>query len=82
MNTCSDYGYEILKLPKVKCSGDFDIEADERCCIYVSSIERKIRNTKSMVIVKYENDDDLITNFFLDTLLCEVRRDIKKAVHV
>ena len=61
VNTCHDYGYDILKLPKVKLSADFDRETDEICCILVSSMERKIRSTKPIVIVKYENSCDYIS---------------------
>ena len=39
---------------------------------------KKKRSTKSMVIVKYENSDDYITNFLIDTLPCDVRRAVYK----
>ena len=41
VNTCHDYGYDILKLPKVKLSTDFNRETDERCCILISTMEGK-----------------------------------------
>ena len=40
VNACHDYGYDILKLPKVRLSADFDKETDERRCILISTMER------------------------------------------
>ena len=65
----------MLKLPKVKLSQDFNRETYERCCILISMMESKLRNNKSMLVVNCENSGDHITDFFLDTLPCNVRKD-------
>ena len=35
----------------------------------------KIRHTKSELVVKYNNDHDCITDYFVETLPYDVRRD-------
>ena len=36
-------------------------------------MESKIRNAKSMLVVSFDNSGDYITEYFLDTLPCNIR---------
>ena len=41
-------------------------------------MENRVRNNKSMLVVKYNNYGDYITDYFVDTLPCVVRQDVYK----
>ena len=41
-------------------------------------LENKIRNNKSNLVVNYNNSGDHITDYFIDTLPCDVRKNVYK----
>ena len=53
-------------------------EIVEKCGCIIGMMENRIRHTKSMLVVKYNNDYDFITDCFMETLPDDVRMDANK----
>lgn len=76
--TCQEYGYNVLKLQPRMITLPLTQHAVENCGRVLDMMEYKIKHTKAMIVVKYNNDYDFVTDYFMESLPDEARMDAHK----